>query len=115
MTNLQKRLRQLEVRRAQRKPPRLVVRFQGGAGEGPGEPEADIDESDENTTVVVVQYVDMPAKAPLGPTRRRRLPDAYDDSRSAFGQRSARQRHLTPRRGTGFEERSRLPASSLVR
>jgi hypothetical protein len=68
MRNLQSRLRQLEVRRAQLTPQRVVVRLEGGAGEGPGEPEADIDESDENTTVIVVQYVDRPAKSDLGPT-----------------------------------------------
>ena len=64
MRNLRRRLTQLEARRAQLNPRRVVVRF-----EGPGEPEADIDESDENTTVVVVQYVDRPAKSDLGPTR----------------------------------------------
>jgi hypothetical protein len=69
MRNLQRRLRKLEVRREQRKPQRVVVRLEGCDPEKHGEPEADIDESDENTMVVVVQYVDVPPKAPLGPAQ----------------------------------------------
>ena len=67
MRNLQRRLRQLEVRRAQLKPPR--VRWVDIYGEGPKEPEVGIDESDENTIVVVMQYVDAPPTADLRPAR----------------------------------------------
>jgi hypothetical protein len=66
MTNLQRRLKKLEARSAPPKPLRLVVRYEGCDWDEPEEPEAGIDE---NTMVVVVQYVDFPPKAPLGPTR----------------------------------------------
>jgi hypothetical protein len=68
MRNLQRRLRQLEARRAQRKPVRLLVRYEGSDWEKHEESDSDLDEADEDAVVVVVQYVDMPAKAPLGPT-----------------------------------------------
>ena len=38
-------------------------------GQYPDEPEAGIGESDENTIVVVVEYVDVPTKAGPEPTR----------------------------------------------
>ena len=64
MTNLQRRLKKLEVRNAPHEGrPRLVVRYPDE------ETESDFDETDPNTLVVVVEYVDMPSKAPLGPTR----------------------------------------------
>jgi hypothetical protein len=69
MTNLQRRLKKLEARSAPPKPVRLLVRYEGCDWDEPEDPEADIDESDENTMVVVVEYVDRPPKAPLGPTR----------------------------------------------
>jgi len=69
MTNLQRRLSKLEARTAPPKPVRLVVRYEGSDWEEPEESEADIDQNDPNTVYVVVQYVDMPPKSPLGPTR----------------------------------------------
>ena len=71
MTNLQRRLKKLEVRDAPRGGrPRLVVRYEGcGWGNPDEEPEGDFDENDPNTVLVVVQYVDMPSKAPVRPTR----------------------------------------------
>jgi hypothetical protein len=48
---------------------RLLVRYEGSDWEKHEEPEADIDEADEDAVVVVVRYVDMPAKAGQGPTR----------------------------------------------
>jgi hypothetical protein len=63
MTNLQRRLRKLETRSDPRGPLRLVVRYPDE------EPESGFDENEPNTFVVVVEYVDMPSKAPLGPTR----------------------------------------------
>jgi hypothetical protein len=57
MRNLARRLAKLETFRKPSGPPRLVVQYEGCAEEDPEEPEADIDE---NTVVVVVQYVDMP-------------------------------------------------------
>jgi hypothetical protein len=68
MRSLQRRLSQLEAHRAQLKPRRVVVRFEGCGWEKHEEPKADIDESDENPMVVVVQYVERPAKSDLGPT-----------------------------------------------
>ena len=67
MRNFRRRLRQLEARRAQLQPPR--VRWVDRYGEGPEEPEVGIDESDENTIVVVMQYIDAPPTADLGPAR----------------------------------------------
>jgi hypothetical protein len=69
MTNLQRCLKKLETRSAPPKPPRLVVRYEGCDWEEPEESQQDIDESDPNTIVVTVEYVDRPPKAPLGPTR----------------------------------------------
>lgn len=69
MTNLQRRLKKLEERSAPPKPPRLVVRYEGCDWGEPEETQQDIDESDPNTLVVVVQYVDRPPKAPPRPTR----------------------------------------------
>jgi hypothetical protein len=66
---LARRLSKLEAIRKPSGPPRLVVRYEGGSGKDPEEPEADIDESDPNAVVVVVQYVDMSSKAPLGHRR----------------------------------------------
>ena len=63
MTNLQRRLKKLEARSDPRGPLRLVVRYPDE------ETESDFDETDPNTLVVVVQYVDMPSKAPPGPAR----------------------------------------------
>jgi hypothetical protein len=60
MTNLQRRLKKLEACSAPPKPVRLLVRYEGCDWEDPEEPEADIDESDPNTRVLVVRYVDMP-------------------------------------------------------
>jgi len=71
MTNLQRRLKKLEARSDPHGGrPRLVVRYEGcGWGDPAEEPEEHFDENDPNTVLVVVQYVDMPAKSPLGPTR----------------------------------------------
>jgi len=69
MTNLQRRLRKLETRRDPRGPLRLVVRYETGDPQDTEETESSVDESDPNTFLVVVEYVDMPSKAPLGPTR----------------------------------------------
>jgi hypothetical protein len=69
VTNLQRRLKKLETRTAPPKPPRLVVRYVGCDGLDPEYPQADINETDENTMLVVVEYVDRPPKAPLRPTR----------------------------------------------
>ena len=71
MTNLQRRLKKLETRNAPHGGrPRLVVRYEGcGWGNADKEPEEDFDENDPNTVLVVVQYVDMPSKAPTQPAR----------------------------------------------
>jgi len=69
MSNIQRRLKKLEARKPPGGRPRLVVRYEGCDLEEPEESEADIDESDPNTGYLVVQYVDMPPKSPLGPTR----------------------------------------------
>jgi hypothetical protein len=63
MTNLQRRLRKLETRSDPRGPLRLVVRYPDE------ETESDVDESDPNSLVVVVEYVDVPSKAPPQPAR----------------------------------------------
>ena len=71
MTNLQRRLKKLEVRDAPRGGrPRLVVRYEGcGWGDPDEEPEEDFDENDPNTLLLIVQYVDIPPKSPLVPAR----------------------------------------------
>jgi len=70
MTNLQRRLKKLEARSDPRGPLRLVVRYPDDDFQDPDdERESDAGENDPNTFVVVVEYVDMPSKAPLGPTR----------------------------------------------
>jgi hypothetical protein len=70
MTNLQRRLKKLEMRSDPRGPLRLVVRYEDDEFQDPDEePQSDVDENDPNTLVVIVQYVDMPSKSPLGPTR----------------------------------------------
>ena len=66
MTNLQRRLKKLEARSDPRGPVRLVVRYETGDPQDTDETESDVDENDPNTLVVVVQYVDMPAKATCG-------------------------------------------------
>src|ERR1035438_3131361 len=66
MTNLQRRLRKLETRSSPRGPVRLVVRYETGDPQDTDETESDVDENAPNTLVVVVQYVDMPAKATSG-------------------------------------------------
>ena len=71
MTNLQRRLKKLEARSDPRGPLRLVVRYETGDPQDTDETESDVDENDPNTLVVVVEYVDMPSKAPLGPARGR--------------------------------------------
>jgi hypothetical protein len=68
MTNLQRRLKKLEMRSDPLGPLRLVVRYPDDDLDGPDdERESDANENDSNTLVVVVEYVDVPAKAPLGP------------------------------------------------
>jgi len=69
MTNLQRRLSKLEARSDPRGPLRLVVRYETGDPQDTEETESAVDENDPNTLLVVVQYVDMPSKAPLGPIR----------------------------------------------
>ena len=69
MTNLQRRLKKLEARSDPRGPVRLVVRYETGDPQDTDETDSDGDENDPNTLVVVVEYVDMPSKAPLGPAR----------------------------------------------
>jgi len=69
MTNLQRRLRKLETRSDPRGPLRLVVRYEDDLQDPDEEPESDADENDPNTVLVVVQYVDMPSKAPPQPAR----------------------------------------------
>jgi hypothetical protein len=65
MTNLQRRLQKLEALSSPRGPVHLVVRYGDDDLQDPDkEPESDVDENDPNTLVVVVQYVDMPAKSP---------------------------------------------------
>jgi hypothetical protein len=54
MTSLQRRLRQLETRRTQLRP--VVVRWVNSE-----QREGDIDEGDESTIVVVVEFVDPPS------------------------------------------------------
>ena len=71
MTNLQRRLKKLEARSDPRGPVRLVVRYETGDPQDTDETDSDGDENDPNTLVVVVEYVDMPSKAPLGPARGR--------------------------------------------
>jgi hypothetical protein len=63
MTNLQRRLKKLETRSDPRGPLRLVVRYPDE------ETESDVDERDPNSLVVVVEYVDVPSKAPPQPAR----------------------------------------------
>jgi hypothetical protein len=60
MTNLERRLRKLETRSGPSKPVRLVVRYEGCDGLEQGDPQEDVDESDPNTVVLTVRYVDMP-------------------------------------------------------
>ena len=48
-----------------RGPLRLVVRYETGDSLDTDETESDVEENDPNTLVVVVQYVDVPAKSPL--------------------------------------------------
>ena len=71
MTNLQRRLRKLEALSSPRGPVRLLVRYETGDSLDTDETESDFDENDPNTLVLVVEYVDMPSKAPLGPARGR--------------------------------------------
>jgi hypothetical protein len=71
VTNLQRRIRKLEALSSPRGPVRLVVRYETGDSLDTDETDSDGDENDPNTLVVVVEYVDMPAKAPLGPARGR--------------------------------------------
>ena len=73
MTNLQRRIRKLEALSSPRGPVRLVVRYETGDPQDTDETDSDCDENDPNTLVVVVEYVDMPSKAPAGPARG--LPD----------------------------------------
>ena len=69
MTNLQRRLQKLEACNAPHGGrPRLVVRYEGcGWGDPDEEPGSDVDQSDPNTVLVVVQYFDMPPKSGLAP------------------------------------------------
>jgi hypothetical protein len=60
MTNLLRRLQKLEAKSAPRGPLRLLVRYEGCDGLDAEEPQQDIDESDPNTVVLTVQYIDMP-------------------------------------------------------
>jgi hypothetical protein len=71
VTNLQRRLKKLEAHNAPHGGrPRLVVRYEGcGWGDPDEEPDEDIDESDPNTVLLIVQYVDVPPKSPLVPAR----------------------------------------------
>ena len=70
MKSIARRLQKLETRSAPPKPLRLVVRYEDSDLRDPDEQrDADIDANDPNTLVVVVQYVDVPARAPLGPAR----------------------------------------------
>jgi hypothetical protein len=66
MRNLQRRLKKLETYRQVKKPLRLVVRYVGLDGTSdssdPPQPEDDSHE----IIQVVVEYVDVPAKAPQG-------------------------------------------------
>ena len=71
MTNLQRRIRKLEALSSPRGPVHLVVRYETGDPQDTDETDSDGDENDPNTLVVVVEYVDMPSKAPLGPARGR--------------------------------------------
>jgi hypothetical protein len=48
------------ARRAPPKPVRLLVQYEGCDGLDSEEPEADVDESDLNTVVLTVRYVDLP-------------------------------------------------------
>ena len=69
MTNLQRRLKKLEALSSPRGPVRLLVRYETGDSLDTDETESDVDENDPNTLVVVVEYVDMPSKAPPQPAR----------------------------------------------
>jgi len=60
MTNLLRRLQKLEAHSAARGPVRLLVRYEGCDGLDAEEPQQDIDESDLNTVVLTVQYIDLP-------------------------------------------------------
>jgi len=64
--NLTQRLEELEARRPVKKPPRVVVRYVGPDGApdsaDPPPPEDDTQE----IIQIVVEYVDVPAKAPQG-------------------------------------------------
>jgi len=66
MRNLQRRLKKLETYRRVKKPPRLVVRYVGldGASDSSDPPQPEDDS--EEIIQVVVEYVDLPAKAPQG-------------------------------------------------
>ena len=69
MTNLERRIRKLEALSSPRGPVRLVVRYETGDPQDTDETDSDGDENDPNTLVVVVEYVDMPSKAPPQPAR----------------------------------------------
>jgi hypothetical protein len=77
MRNLQRRLKKLETYRQVKKPLRLVVRYVDGASDSSDPPQPE-DDSHE-IIQVVVEYVDLPAKAPQGRAhalarRTRRMP-----------------------------------------
>jgi hypothetical protein len=57
MTNLSRRVSKLEMRKPMNQPPRIVVRYEGAGSEAFPQPE---EETDENTTVIVLRYVDEP-------------------------------------------------------
>ena len=62
MRNLQRRLKKLETYRQVKKPLRVVVRYVDGASDSSDPPQPE-DDSHE-IIQVVVEYVDLPAKAP---------------------------------------------------
>jgi hypothetical protein len=64
MRNLQRRLKKLETYRQVKKPLRVVVRYVDGASDSSDPPQPE-DDSHE-IIQVVVEYVDVPAKAPQG-------------------------------------------------
>ena len=64
MRNLQRRLKKLETYRQVKKPLRVVVRYVDGASDSSDPPQTE--DGSHEIIQVVVEYVDVPAKAPQG-------------------------------------------------
>ena len=65
MKNLQRRLKEIETYR-QVKPPRVVVRYVGRAGAPDSSDPPPLEDDTHEIVQIVVEYEDLPAKAPQG-------------------------------------------------